>query len=149
MGNLTDTLLWLGRGEVQLPEPESVDLLDLVTDIIETHNAEAISNNLEVEVVWASQAHTVQPRVLLEILCSNLIINAIRHTREGRVEVRLTGETIEIENRGNQLEQEVTDGDGQGLALEIVAWVVARANWQWDEVGDVMFRRHRVHLNPA
>ncbi len=146
MNSLTDTLLWLGRGENQLQEPETVDLLDLVNNIVEANDALASGNNVVVEVVWASKPQTVQPRVLLEILCSNLIGNAIRHTRNGRVEIRLTGELIEIENRGDQLGEEVADDSGYGLGLELVAWVVERANWQWEEEGDVMFRRHRVRL---
>jgi len=149
MNSLTDTLLWLSRSENQLQEPEPIDLLSVVNNIIEVNNEIAINNNVVVEVVWASKAHTVQPRVLLEILCSNLIGNAIRHTRNGRVEIRLTGETIEIENRGDQLGKEVADGSGNGLGLELVAWVVERANWQWEQEGDVMFRRHRVRLQPA
>jgi len=149
MNSLTDTLLWLGRGENQLQEPELVDLLSLVNNVIEDNDAIAIENNVVVEVVWASKAQTVQPRVLLEILCSNLIGNAVRHTRNGRVEIRLTGETIEIENRGDQLGEQVANGSGYGLGLELVAWVVERANWQWEEDGDVMFRRHRVRLERA
>lgn len=149
MNGLTDTLLWLGRGELPLPEPEPIDLLCLVNSIVDVHAQQALRNNVVVEVVWASKAHTVQPRILLEILCSNLIGNAIRHTRDGRVEIRLTGETIEIENRGDRLGEVVADGCGHGLGLELVAWVVERANWQWEDEGGMGFRRHRVHLTHA
>ena len=118
--------------------------------IIEENSTLAKTNNVivEVEVVEALIQHIVQPRVLLMILCSNLISNAIRHTRDGRVEIRISGKTIEIVNRGNQLGDEV-GGSGHGLGLQLVAWVVERANWQWDEDGDKTFRRHRVHLSPT
>ncbi len=145
MNNLTNALLWLGRGEAPLPAPEPVDLLFLVNKIIEENSTLAITNNVIVEVVEALGKHTVQPRVLMVILCSNLISNAIRYTRDGRVEIRLSGETIEIENRGKQLGDAVVSS-GHGLGLQLVAWVVERAGWQWEEDGDVMFRRHRVHL---
>ena len=145
MNSLTNALLWLGRGEAPLPEPESVDLLCLVNSIIEENSTLARTNNVKVEVVEALNIHIVQPRVLLVILCSNLISNAIRYTRDGRVEIRLGYETIEIENRGNQLGDTV-GGCGHGLGLQLVAWVVERADWQWEEDGDEMFRRHRVHL---
>lgn len=145
MNSLTDALLWLGRGEDPLPDPEPVDLLNLVNKIIEENSSQAKNNNVIVEVVEALNAHTIQSRVLLVILCSNLISNAIRYTRNGRVEIRLGFDTIEIENRGKQLGDEVGSG-GHGLGLQLVAWVVERAEWQWDEDGDAMFRRHRVHL---
>lgn len=148
MRNLTHGLLWLGRDEAPLPDPEPVDLLCLVNDIIEENGTLAKTNNVIVEVVEAIDTRTVQPRVLLVILCSNLISNAIRHTRDGRVEIRLNKETIEIENRGNQLGDEV-GGHGHGLGLQLVAWVVERSNWQWHEDRDATFRRHRVHLTPT
>ena len=147
MKSLTDALLWLGRGEAPLPPPEPVDLLFLVKNIIEENSTLAKTNNVkvEVEVVEALSQHIVQPRVLLMILCSNLISNAIRYTRDGRVDIRLSENMIEIENRGNQLGDEV-GSSGHGLGLQLVAWVVERADWQWDEDGDKTFRRHCVHL---
>ena len=118
---------------------------DRVNDIIEENSTHASNNNVIVEVVGTLSKPIVQPRVLLVILCSNLIGNAIRYTRDGRVEIRLSGETIEIENRGNQLGNEV-GASGHGLGLQLVAWVIERADWQWEQDGDELFRRHRIHL---
>lgn len=148
MTSLTNTLLWLGRGEAPLPDPEPVDLLCLVNNIIEENSALAARNNVIVEILEASSKPVVQPRVLLVILCSNLISNAVRYTRDGRVVIRFSAETIEIENRANQLGNEAGAG-GHGLGLQLVEWVVERANWHWDEEGDEMFRRHCIRLNPA
>lgn len=145
MNNLTNALLWLGRGEAPLPDPEPVDLLCLVNDIIEDNSTQAVSNNVSVEVVEALNTEMVQPRVLLVILCSNLISNAIRYTRDGRVEIRISADTIEIENHGNKLGDKVGIS-GHGLGLQLVAWVVERADWHWEEDGDELFRRHRVRF---
>lgn len=145
MNHLTNALLWLGRGEEPLPEPEPVDLLDLVNRIIEDNIALAASNDTIVEVVEAPAKLVMQPRVLLEILCSNLLGNAIRYTRHGRVEIRLNEHSIEIENRGNLLGREM-GVSGHGLGLQLVAWVVERADWRWEEDGDEAHRRHRVCL---
>lgn len=145
MSSLTDALLWLGRGEAPLPDREPVDLPSLVNNIIEENSALAITNNVTVEVVADLNVHAVQPRVLLAILCSNLISNAIRYTRDGRVEIRLSVDMIEIENRGRQLGDTV-GSSGHGLGLQLVAWVVERADWQWEENGDAMSQRHRVRL---
>lgn len=148
MKSLTNALLWLGRGETPLPDPEPVDLLCLVNNIIEENSTHATNNNVIVEVVETLSEPIVQPRVLLVILCSNLIDNAIRYTRDGRIEIRLSEETIEIENRGNQLGNEV-GASGHGLGLQLVAWVIERADWQWEEDGDELFRRHRIRLTPT
>lgn len=145
MNTLTDALLWLGRGETPLPAPEPVDLLRLVSNIIQRNHALAVTNNVRVKVVEAVNPQTVQPRVLLEILCSNLIGNAIRHTRDGQVEIRLSRDTIEVENRGDLLGDEVASS-GHGLGLQLVAWVVERADWRWEYVGDEMFHRDLVQL---
>ena len=145
MKSITDTLLWLGRGEVPLPDPEPVDLHSLASKIIEENNTLALANNVKVELVDLLSRRIVQPRVLLEILCSNLISNAIRYTRDGRVGIRLSEDSIEIENSGNQLGNEV-GGSGHGLGLQLVAWVVERADWHWDETVDKTFRRHRVYF---
>lgn len=153
MSNLTDTLLWLGRSEAPVPQPEEIDLLQLVNTIIKNNEELALDNNVVVEVVCASTPQTVQPRVFLEILCSNLISNAVRHTRDGRVELRLTGNSIEIENRGAQLGNQIIhsskNGNGNGLGLQLVSWVVERANWRWEQDGDEKFCRHRVYLDSS
>lgn len=148
MKSLTNALLWLGRGEAPLPDPEPVDLLGLVNNIIEENTKLATSNSVIVEVVNTLSNPVIQPRVLLVILCSNLISNAIRYTRDGRVEIRLSAEAIEIENRGRQLGNEAGAG-GHGLGLQLVEWVVERANWHWDEESDEMFCRHRIRLVPT
>ncbi len=145
MKSITDTLLWLGRGEAPLPDPELVDMLCLVNKIIEENSTLATTNMVMVKVVESVSKDIVQPRVLLEILCSNLIGNAIRYTRDGRVDIRLGEGSIEIENRGNQIGDEV-GGSGHGLGLQLVAWVVERADWQWKEEGGMTFRRHCVHF---
>ena len=145
MNQLTDALLWLGRGEVPLPDPEPVDLQDLITSIIDDNRAVAAANSTTVEVLIAPDKSVVQPRVLLSILCSNLIGNAIRYTRDGRVAIRLGEASIEIENRGTLCGGEAGVG-GHGLGLQLVAWVVERAGWRWDEDGDETCRRHTVHL---
>ena len=146
MKSLTNTLLWLGRGEAPLPDPEPVDLLRLVNNIIEENSTLAISNNVAVKVTEAVTRLVIQPRVLLVILCSNLISNAIRYTRDGRVDIRLGTETIEIENRGSQLGNEAGAG-GHGLGLQLVEWVVERAHWHWNEEGNDSFRRHRIRFD--
>ena len=145
MNSLTNALLWLGRGEAPLPDPEHVNLLCLVNDIIKDHSTQATSNNVTVEIVEAFDTDIVQPRVLLVILCSNLISNAIRYTRDGRVDIRISADTIVIENRGNNL-GDMVGGSGHGLGLQLVAWVVERADWHWEEDGDELFRRHRVRF---
>lgn len=148
MSSLTNTLLWLGRGEVPLPDPEPVDLLCLVNDIIEENRSLAVSNGLIIEVCETLKKPVVQPRVLLVILCTNLISNAIRYTRDGRVVIRLRPGAIEIENRGKQLGNDVGAG-GHGLGLQLVEWVVERANWRWTEEEGETFFRHCIELNPT
>ncbi len=145
MSSLTNTLLWLGRGEIPLPDPEPVDLTNLVSSIVEDNRTLATNNSVIVEVIDSLNEPVMQPRVLLVILFSNLIGNAIRYTRDGFVVIRITTDTIEIENHGNQIGNDAGAG-GHGLGLQLVEWVVERANWHWDEETGETYCRHSIRL---
>ena len=146
MNGLTNTLLKLARSEKL--EAESTNMIALVQEIIDENKELAATNNVNVEVVWATNDHTVQPRFLLNILCSNLVGNAIRYTRNGRVEIRLSQDSIEIENFGTSVGKNDSVDEGHGLGLELVAWIVQRADWQWDEDGNAKYQRHRITFTP-
>lgn len=148
MSNLTNTLLWLGRGEAPIPEPEPVDLLGLVTNIVDAHRELANDNSVVVEIVPSTIKQVVLPRALIDIVCANLIENAIRHTRDGRVDIHLTQKSIKIENRGSQLGGKVANGNGFGIGLQLVAWVIESTGWQLDKGGSKTFRYHRVSFTP-
>lgn len=141
MKRLTDALLWLGRGEAPLPEPEPVDLDALVRALIQDNQALAQANKLRVEHVAGCSTSLMAPRVLVSILLSNLMSNALRYTKDGRVEIRTGPQSLLVENQGRQLGGEP---QGYGLGLQLVAWVVERANWSWEEEGGETFRRYTV-----
>lgn len=148
MTRLTNALLWLGRGETPLPKSESVDVLVLVNQIVEDNRALAVRNNVAIDVLHTPDHFVFAASALLEILCSNLINNAIRYTREGKVTISITKEFIEVKNRGKQLGDTIA-GSGHGLGLEIVSWVVERADWQWLHDEDSYAQCHRIVLSGA
>lgn len=148
MTRLTNALLWLGRGETPLPKSESVDLLALVNQIIEDNRTLAVRNNVAIDITHTSDHSVFAPSVLLEILCSNLINNAVRYTREGKVAISITKESIEVYNRGKQVGNAIA-GSGHGLGLELVAWVVERADWQWIHDEGSCAQCHRIILSAA
>jgi hypothetical protein len=59
--------------------------------------------------------------------------------------IRITTDTIEIENHGNQIGNDEGAG-GHGLGLQLVEWVVERANWHWDEETGETYCRHSIRL---
>lgn len=141
MRQLTDALLWLGRGEAPLPKPEPVDLAALVNKVMQEHQGLAQAKQLNLEHQCACNSPVLAPRVLLSILLSNLISNAVRYTKEGQVEIRSTPQRVVVENRGTEIggpEQ------GPGLGLALVAWVVERADWRWETQEGPDFRRDTV-----
>ena len=142
---LIDALLTLAQGQRGLERRERVDLAAVVGDVVQAHRAEASTRGLELEVALEPAAVSGDAR-LIERLASNLVQNALRHNEPGgRVEVRVApGDgtaTLRVVNTGPRVPAEeigrllapfqrlapdrISDGDGLGLGLSIVAAIAS------------------------
>ena len=141
---IIDGLLTLARSDRGLTTRELVDLEAAAQDAIDQTSTAARASNIVVEADL-SAAPTLGDRVLVERLVANLVDNAVRYNvTGGSVQVE-TGTDhgqsyLSVTNTGplvpeskvaslfepfTRLDQRVTNGQGVGLGLSIVASVVA------------------------
>ena len=141
---IIDGLLTLARSDRGLTVRELVDLEAAALDAIDQTSAAARASDITVEANL-SPAPIPGDRVLIERLVANLVDNAIRYNFEGGSIHVETGTAdgqsyLSVTNSGplvqesklpslfepfTRLEQRVTNGQGVGLGLSIVASVVA------------------------
>ncbi len=140
---IIDGLLTLARSDRGLTTRELVDLEAAAQDAIDQTSAAARASNIVVEADL-SAAPTLGDRVLVERLAANLVDNAVRYNvTGGSVQVETgtdQGQSyLSVTNTGpvvpqskvaslfepfTRLDQRVSNGQGVGLGLSIVASVV-------------------------
>ncbi len=96
LSGLFDALLDLSRIDagVVAPQWQPVPLALLLDELVQTHRAEAERKGLWLSLRLSAHAHGATARSdasLLERVLRNLIVNAVRHTRQGGVLVTLRG----------------------------------------------------------
>ena len=141
---LVEQLLALARLDPDAPaKRDPVDLAALVQAAVQVHAARALEAGLALQAEAAQPLTVEGDRVALETLLDNLVDNALRYTRTGRVVVRARreghGAVLEVEDTGPGIpageRQRVFDrfyrGDaaptgGTGLGLAIVKRIAER-----------------------
>ena len=141
---IIDGLLTLARSDRGLTTRELVDLEAAAQDAIDQTSTAARASNIVIEADL-SAAPTLGDRVLVERLATNLVDNAVRYNMTGGSVQVETGTDhgqsyLSVTNTGQlvpepklaslfepftRLDQRVTNGQGVGLGLSIVASVVA------------------------
>ncbi|TMO79755.1 sensor histidine kinase [Pseudoalteromonas sp. S3776] len=144
MSDLTNTLLWLSRGDEQQGEIEQVDLSEKITTL--SNELGYLLNAKEVTVLISSdQQHSVvstEPTAC-HIVLTNLIRNAYQHTQNGQVHITQQGSKVTVVNCSTQNEETFTTDDttknasiGYGLGLQLSEKVIKRHGWFY-EVNDL------------
>lgn len=141
---IIDGLLTLARSDRGVTRRELVDLEAAAQDAIDQTSASARNSGVAIEADL-SAAPTLGDRVLVERLVANLVDNAVRYNvRGGSVQVDSGTDAglsyVSVTNSGpvvprakvtslfepfTRLDERVTNGQGVGLGLSIVASVVA------------------------
>jgi signal transduction histidine kinase len=144
---IIDGLLTLARSDRGLTTREPLDLEAAAQDAIDLTATAAKAANIAINADL-SAAPTLGDRVLVERLAANLVDNAVRYNISGgsiRIDTRIDhGQPyLSVTNTGpvvpsskvaslfepfTRLDQRVTDGQGVGLGLSIVASVVTAHN---------------------
>jgi PAS domain S-box-containing protein len=100
---LIDNLLDVSRittGHLEL-EPEEIDLVEVVSEVIERHREEAAQSGSRIEVDGIAQASGLWDRMRLEQVVTNLLSNAVKYGdgKPIRVSVRADNEFAEVSVR--------------------------------------------------
>jgi signal transduction histidine kinase len=88
----------------------------------------------EPQLEWRSQAEPVirAPRAIVEAVAGNLIRNAQEHSVGSRIEVRLEGDRLVVEDDGVGMRGARTPAPGRGVGLSLVQRLCTRFNWVLD-----------------
>lgn len=134
---LTTGLLRAARGSAQIGQPTEV--APLVGDVFAHLRGEAQARAIALRGSVAPGASVRADRDVLWIVLVNLVRNAIRHSGGKRIEVRLAGSTLVVEDDGRGFDAASEPGQRRrgggadpssiGLGLSIVERICEGAGW--------------------
>ncbi len=150
MSELVDTFLVLARIDDSSAEKYiAADLRPLVDDVIEQQRVWLSSKPIEVTVQELAPTRVAAPASILSVMIANLVRNAFRYTRRGRIEIILTGNQICVSDTGVGIDAATQahlfkrhvrgksgDTDGAGLGLSIVQRICERHGWSVSVTSD-------------
>ncbi|MBL0912300.1 MAG: sensor histidine kinase [Bacteroidia bacterium] len=139
---INKNLLLLARIENrQFSERETIDLSLLTRECLELLQEHIAEKQLQVSTDIEDGVYIRGNRVLAEILSSNLLLNAIRHTKNGgNLHITLHKGLLRVRNSGSsaldpdalfrRFGRASTETPGTGLGLAIVQQIALRYDWQ-------------------
>jgi len=133
------TLLLSREESSQIDQNSPADVAALVERTLEDHAAQIAERSLEIVRDYAGAPTLTQPASLVQITVSNLLRNAIEHTRDGRIVIRIRDTQIAIQDSGEGIPTDKltqvfersysTKAGGTGLGLNLVRRICDRFHW--------------------
>jgi signal transduction histidine kinase len=126
----------------QFIETEMVNVSQLVTDSLAFLAEHSEAGNITIEMRVEEYVYMEGNRILLEILVNNLLMNAVRHNREGGViQIDFSKYCFMVSNTGissalneaslfKRFSSSSSQTPGSGLGLAIVKQICSRYHWQ-------------------
>lgn len=159
LNRLNKNLLLLSKIDKQFFQNlENIRLKELITKQVSFFEEQALQKNIRLEIGILENVTIQANQTLMEILLSNLLLNAIRHNHEnGLISISLTQSKLQISNTGqsSSLPQtklfqrfakidSSTQGNGLGLAIikkitDLYAWQIRYAFEKEKHVFEVFF----------
>jgi len=135
IARLNKNLLLLSKIENrQFLSTQEVSVKNLLMQTLETYGDLAKDKELKINLETNSELHIKSNPILMDILLSNLISNAIRHTSEkNQITIRIDKRSLQISNPGDPLKnpekifqrfnRESRNSQGSGLGLAILKMI--------------------------
>jgi len=142
MTNLISALLFLAREDVpnNYNPTQKTDLAQLAYNIVDTYKYAEQSKDIKLTVSVDQQIQVNAPKSHVQIVLSNLLNNALRHTQHGNVQIKLSNNKLEVVDTGNGIDQETItrafergfkgeESSGHGFGLYICKRICDRYGW--------------------
>lgn len=142
MEAVIDAFLILAREADIPPQSAEFEVLDIVTEEVERVRPLLQDKAVAIEVVHDGSPHLFAPPHVLNVMLRNLLVNAASFTEQGRIEVRVAPERIEVRDTGIGMSAEalakafdpfyradMSREEGMGMGLSIVRRLGDRFGW--------------------
>lgn len=140
MGELIAALLLLGREE-DSPLDAPCDLGRIARDCIERYRVLAESRQTRIALELAEPVQLAVPPAFFAMIVANLVHNAVTHTRDGEIRVRLDAQRLVVTDTGSGIAPADLDhvferhfrgseSPGAGIGLSLVKRICERLGWQ-------------------
>ncbi|MEM9290516.1 MAG: HAMP domain-containing sensor histidine kinase [Acidobacteriota bacterium] len=160
METLVETFLWLARAERHPEVEESAATGRWLEQLVDQQRPLLRRRAVRIQLQIQTRTHHQIPFELFRIAAANLVRNALQHTAEGEVIIRLEEEQLEVVDTGPGISQDVLEQLGQafvqgehstghGLGLAIVRRIAQRCGWRLEIHSDSsQGTRARLLLRP-
>ena len=143
MSRSISALLILAREPVTPADPHStISIADIVNDTIEASRELVDPSQVSIELIIQNEPEVAVPDAIVSLLINNLILNAIRYTPSGKIEVLLNNTELRVSDTGIGIPQpdiekifergyrgENVSNDGSGLGLSLVKRICDHFGW--------------------
>lgn len=141
MESIMDALLLLARHQQVPLETEDFPARDVVEVEVERIRPMLEGTRVELDVVIEAEPELHGPPRMLGVMLGNLLSNAVRYTDDGRIQVRLLADRIEVEDSGIGMDAATlarafkpfyrvdAGATGAGLGLSIAQRLGQRCHW--------------------
>jgi signal transduction histidine kinase len=140
---MIEALLLLSRAERRGPTlGEVTDAGKVAADVVESQRPQVRGKPIDIELHVGGPLSVHAPASVLAVVLTNLVGNAVKYTREGKVAVRVLDDRIVVEDTGPGIKAEDAetlfqrgvrgegaDGSGAGLGLAIVRRLCDLYGW--------------------
>lgn len=133
------TLLLSREESNQIDQGAAANVVALVERTLDDHAAQIADRSLVIVRDYVGTPVLAQPASLVQITVGNLLRNAIEHTRDGRIEIRIEDSLIAIRDTGEGIPADKlaqvfdrsysTKASGTGLGLNLVKRICDRFHW--------------------
>lgn len=138
MNQFIDALLALSRASETDEYRAETDVAQILRHVLDDLR-ETLAENVELQCECSGSLPVAAPPALVHIVVANLLRNAIRHTRAGRIRVRCTNDELEVADNGAGMSEEVLahaferhfsgGGQGAGIGLYLVKRICDQFGW--------------------
>ncbi|MBF0309037.1 MAG: HAMP domain-containing histidine kinase [Magnetococcales bacterium] len=144
MTGLTEALLLLSRElDPRQPMPDSCSVAEVLNDVVDKHRHLLRNKSTQVELEMGAEPRLQTKAALLFVVLGNLVRNALAHTPEGWVRIRLETDRVVIRDTGIGMPEEVLrqlfhgrfqgpERRGEGIGLALVKRICDRHGWRID-----------------